>query len=109
MSLVKTIDKGDEIVKLFNHPLLGGEKVVMGDKTYWMMVEKKTYKVKRHKSDDYVPNTTKKICGNCMCEKSVDEFPKDSYSSDGYHLRCMECNRTIKEKIYDKGKRLRNS
>ena len=76
MSLVKTIDKGDEIVKLFNHPLLGGEKVVMGDKTYWMMVEKKEYKVKRHKSDDYVPNTTKKICGNLCVRKVLMSFQK---------------------------------
>ena len=33
MSLVKTIDRGDEIVKIFNHQLLGGEKITMNGKT----------------------------------------------------------------------------
>ena len=108
MSLVKTIDKGDEVVKLFNHQLLGGEKVTIDGKTYWMMVEKKSTKVKRHNEEGYVSNTKTKVCGNCEVEKSVDEFPKDSYSSDGYHIRCMECNKTIKKEIYDKGKRLKN-
>ena len=108
MSLVKTIDKGDELVKLFDHPLLGGEKITMNGKTYWMMIEKKDVKVKRHKSDSLESSVKRKTCGNCQVEKSVDEFPKDSYSNDGYHIRCMECNKTIKEKIYDKGKRLKN-
>jgi hypothetical protein len=50
MSLVKTIDKGDEVVKLFNHQLLGGEKVTIDGKTYWMMVEKKFNLKLIHKS-----------------------------------------------------------
>ena len=56
MSLVKTIDKGDKVIKLFSHQLLGGEKVSIGGKTYWMMVEKKKVEVKRHNEDGFVSN-----------------------------------------------------
>ena len=108
MSLVKTINKGDKVIKLFSHQLLGGEKVSIGGKTYWMMVEKKKVEVKRHNEDGFVSNIKNKVCGNCKVEKSVNEFPKDSYSSDGFHIRCMECNKTIKKEIYDKGERLKN-
>jgi|TARA_R110000796_G_scaffold234370_7_gene353046 hypothetical protein len=93
MGLVKTIKNGNKMMNLFNTPILGSEKVKMGNSVFYMMVEDLSLKVNRHRTNDSIIPT--KVCGNCGVKKSVDYFYSDSYSRDGYHLRCKCCNDKI--------------
>ena len=93
MGLVKTIKNGNKMMNLFNTPILGSEKVKMGNSVFYMMVEDLSLKVNRHRTNDSIIPT--KACGNCGVKKSVDYFYSDSYSRDGYHLRCKCCNDKI--------------
>ena len=93
MGLVKTIKNGNKMMNLFNTPILGSEKVKMGNSVFYMMVEDLSLKVNRHRTNDSIIPT--KVCGNCGIKKSVDYLYSDSYSNDGYHLRCKCCNDKI--------------
>ena len=94
MCLVKTIKKENQLVRLFNTPIIGSEKVTMNDKVFYMMIENLGIKVNRHRDND--STITSKVCGNCKIKKSVDYFHSDSYSKDGFHLRCKSCNDSYK-------------
>ena len=96
MGLVKTIKNGNKMVNLFNTPILGSEKVKMGNSTFYMMIEDLGIKVNRHRPNDSV--ITSKVCSNCGVKKSVDYFYSDSYSNDGYHIRCKCCDDRINKK-----------
>ena len=43
MKLIKTINKENEIVKLYNQPLDGGISVKMNGRQYWMVTIKKDF------------------------------------------------------------------
>jgi len=83
--LVKTITQNSKKINLFNTPIVGSEKVKMGDKVYFMMVEKVGLKVKRHKPNNSI--TKSKECG----KKSVDYFSSNFSNSDGYNHICKSC------------------
>lgn len=36
MRLIKTINRQNEVVKLYNQPLDGGESITMNGRQYWM-------------------------------------------------------------------------
>ncbi len=93
MSLIKTYKRENELVRLFNTPIVGSEKVTMNDKVFYMMIESLGVKVNRRKPVDSICNH--KTCGNCGIKKSVDYFYSDSYSEDGYHVRCNSCDKTV--------------
>lgn len=43
-----------------------------------------------------------KTCINCKCEKTLDQFYKDKYSSDGKEKRCRDCILKMRSKNYYK-------
>ena len=43
------------------------------------------------KVDSFFPETMEKICTSCKLKKSVNEFPKDKKSWNGYWHYCKEC------------------
>ena len=56
MKLIKTINRENEIEKLYNQPLEGGVSVRMNDKQYWMVTIKKDFinsKIKRRIMRNY--------------------------------------------------------
>ena len=87
--LVKTITQNSKKINLFNTPIVGSEKVKMGDKVYFMMVERVGLKVKRHKPNNSI--TKSKECGNCGLKKSVDYFSSNFSNNDGYNHICKSC------------------
>ncbi len=45
-----------------------------------------------------------KQCSSCEITKSFENFCKDKYNKDGYHLSCRECNRLYRLSVKDKTK-----
>jgi len=90
--LIKTINRNNQLINLFNQPIMGSEKVKMGDKVYYMLVDKLT-KVSRHSNND--SNVYHKKCMNCGVRKSVNYFYTNNGSNDGYNGRCKSCSDSI--------------
>ena len=102
MSLFKTVKTETEILKFFTEPILGSEKVMLGDKIYYLMKEKIKFNKKditRKDSDDVdVFNLRKKLCTNCKTEKPITDFYRDSSTKLGFSNRCKQCWKLINEK-----------
>lgn len=47
-----------------------------------------------------------KICKKCLIEKSINEYNKDKYSSDGLRYRCRECTSLQYKKYYEENRLL---
>ena len=86
--LIKQINQNNQLINLFNKPIVGSEKIKMNGKVYFMMIDRLT-KVKRHNNVE--SNVHTKKCMNCGVEKSVNYFYTDSSSMDNYHIRCKSC------------------
>lgn len=102
MKLLKTVKTDTEIIKFFNQPLLGGEKITMGGRTYFMLKTKLDFEnreITRHDTKVHVlhQNVHSLKCNNCHETKSVKHFYKDSRNSRGYHNRCKQCCQSIRE------------
>jgi len=62
MRLIKTINKPNEIVKLYNQPLDGGVSVKMNGRQYWMVTIKKDFRnenVKNNSVNAFKPRPKK--------------------------------------------------
>ncbi|MDC0001197.1 hypothetical protein OAD81_02970 [Flavobacteriaceae bacterium] len=90
MKLIKTINKPNEIVKLYNQPLNGGESITMSGRQYWMIREYKNLNLNTQYGF-YKSSIKTKQCGNCGKHNSVTHFHNDSYSKDGYTHWCKSC------------------
>jgi hypothetical protein len=97
MKLIKTINRENEIVKLYNQPLEGGVSVRMNDKQYWMVTIKKDFintKIKRRINVKGNYSVSSKCCKNCKETKMTEyNFYSSTYSSDGYQSVCKQCVR----------------
>jgi len=97
MKLIKTINKPNEIVKLYNQPLDGGVSVRMNDRQYWMVTIKKDFinsKINRRKEVVGNYKVTTKCCKNCKETKMTEyNFYTSTYNSDGYQSICKQCVR----------------
>ena len=97
MKLIKTINKENEVVKLYNQPLEGCVSVRMNDRQYWMVTIKKDFinsKINRRKEVVGNYKVSTKCCRNCKETKSTKyNFYTSTYSSDGYQSICKQCVR----------------
>lgn len=90
MRLIKTINKQNEVVKLYNQPLNGGESITMNGRQYWMIKEYKN--LTDNKTLGFGKSSIRqKQCGNCSKINSVSQFYTDSYSKDGFTHWCKSC------------------
>ena len=96
MSLVKTFKRENELVRLFNTPIVGSEKITMNDRVFYMMIEKYGIKVKRHKPNDSIVTT--KVCGNCGIRKHTDYFSSSCGTNDGFNHKCKTCMDSMDKK-----------
>ena len=92
--LVKQINQNNRLINLFNTPIVGSEKIKMGGKVYFMMIDNQT-KVNRRKH--YSSNVHHKKCMNCGVEKSVTYFYSRVESNDGYMNNCKSCCDSIQK------------
>jgi len=90
--LVKQINQNNQLINLFNKPIVGSEKIKMNGKVYFMMIDRLT-EVKRHKKID--SNIHTKKCMNCGVEKSVNYFYTNNSSNDNYSNRCKSCDDSV--------------
>ena len=102
MKVLKTMKTDTEIIKFYNNPLLGGEKITMGGRTYYMMKTKLDFENKEiNRLEDNVHVLYKNInsvkCNNCQESKPVKHFYRDNSNSRGYHNRCKQCCQSIRE------------
>lgn len=97
MKLIKTINKENEIVKLYNQPLDGGISVKINGRQYWMITIKKDFinsKINRRKEVVGNYKVSTKCCSNCKETKSTEfNFYTSTYSKDGYQSICKQCVR----------------
>ena len=97
MRLIKTINRQNEVVKLYNQPLDGGESITMNGIQYWMVTIKKDFinsKINRRKEVVGNYKTSTKCCKNCKETKSTEyNFYTSTYSKDGYQSICKQCVR----------------
>ena len=90
MRLIKTINRQNEVVKLYNQPLNGGESITMNGRQYWMIKEYKN--LTDNKTLGFGKSSIRqKQCGNCSKTNSVSQFYTDSYSKDGFTHWCKSC------------------
>ena len=101
MRLVKTIKTQNEILKLYNDKILGSESINIGGRQYFMMRESIHFnnkEINRRVDNVISMNSIRSCkCNNCGQTKSVDNFYRDSHSSRGYHNRCKQCTKSIRE------------
>ena len=90
--LVKQITQNNKLINFLNKPIVGSEKIKMGDKTYYMIVDR-NIKVSRHSKND--SNVYHKNCMNCGIRKSVNYFYTNNRSNDGYNGRCKSCSDSV--------------
>ena len=94
MCLVKEMKKGNEIVRLFNSSVKGGEVIKMNGKLYWMMREN-VEGVNRWSKSEVKSDIRYKKCDNCGCKKNVKFFYVSKNSEDGYSKNCGSCDNSI--------------
>ena len=90
--LVKQINQNNQIINLFNKPIVGSEKVKISGKVYFMITDR-LIEVKRHRKVN--SNVYTKKCMNCGVEKSVKYFYTNNSSNDNYSNRCKSCDDSV--------------
>jgi len=94
MSLVKEFKKGNEIIRLFNNEINGGDVVKMNGKVYWMLRDN-VNGVNRWSKSELNDKVSYKKCCNCGVKKNVKHFYVSNNSVDGYSRYCGSCESGI--------------